>query len=373
MSDWRDSVREYLRRHPVQKRAARGICRAVGKAGRLVRPAPDGRDVPEAEPPELHVRDESVPVIAVVPESWFGVTTSTLNNFPNVLFCDRCDPSGAADALLERGPRTVVFSGMPGVSERMVRELRRRASGVRLAVHYHGSLVQCAQPEIRERFGRTIALAREGAVDAVGCAKAGMAEALQSLGVEATYVPYRVAPPDTVGNRPADSPRKVGVFVRDIFRKSAHTQFMAAAMVEDAEIHCNELPDLSYLPRPFEAVEHGELPYEEFLELLGSMDVNFYVSLSECYPMVVVESLIRGVPCLTSHSHEILAHDADLADRLIVPAYDDPTAIAAQAERVLADREPLGRRCAEYALELNRRAEAAINEFVDVQLYESVR
>jgi phosphoglucosamine mutase len=39
------------------------------------------------------------------------------------------------------------------------------------------------------------------------------------------------------------------------------------------------------------------------------------------------------------------------------------------AERVLADREAIGRRCAAYALELNRRAEALLNQFAGVALY----
>jgi glycosyltransferase involved in cell wall biosynthesis len=111
------------------------------------------------------------------------------------------------------------------------------------------------------------------------------------------------------------------------------------------------------------------MPYGEFLELLGGMDLNFYVSLSECYPMVVAESLIRGVPCLTSHTHEIFEHDRELGELLIVPAHDNPVAIAEQAERVLADREAIGRRCIAYALELNRRAEALLNQFAGVALY----
>jgi hypothetical protein len=77
------------------------------------------------------------------------------------------------------------------------------------------------------------------------------------------------------------------------------------------------------------------------------------------------------VPCLTSHTHEIFQHDPVLGKALIVSALDNPAAIAEQAEQVLADREALGRRCEAYAQELNRRAEALLNEFVGFGLYSS--
>ena len=51
------------------------------------------------------------------------------------------------------------------------------------------------------------------------------------------------------------------------------------------------------------------------------------------------------------------------------PAPDNPLAIAEQAGRILADREAIGRRCRQYALELNSRAEAGINQFVGFELW----
>jgi glycosyltransferase involved in cell wall biosynthesis len=310
-------------------------------------------------------------VLAIVPPGWYGVTTSTRNNFPNLVLCpeDLYEPERAVEEILAKGFETVVFSGLTDVSERVARGIRERSPGTRRLIHYHGSFSQSAQPEIRRQLRCVLNLAREGGVEKVGCAKAGMAPVLQAMGVDASYLPYRIHRPGQVAHRAARSPRRVGVFVRNILVKNVHTQFVAACMVSNAEIHANKPPDLSYLARRPRIAAHGEMPYDAFLKVLGEMDLNLYVSLSECYPMVVVESLIRGVPCLTSHSHEVFEHDRELGRTLIVSAHDNPAVIAEQAERVLAEREAIGRRCATYAVELNTRAEALLNEFVGCKLY----
>ena len=366
------ALRRRLRRHPrieaVARKAYHVLRRARGHAGPAPAPAaPRPAELPLA----WEVKEPSTPVLAVVPPEWFGVTTSTRNNFPNLLLCpgEAPGPDHAAAQIAEKGFSTVVFSDVPPAFEAMARQIKARAPQTLLLVHYHGSFAQNAQPKTNLSFRRAMALARDGVVDRIGCAKAGMAEVLQAMGVRACYLPYRVEPPAPVAHHPARSPRRVGVFVRDILRKNAHTQFAAAAMLRDVEIHANDVPDLSYLPNRPPIVAHGEMPYGEFLELLGGMDLNFYVSLSECYPMVVLESLIRGVPCLTSHTHEIFEHDRELGELLIVPAHDNPVAIAEHAERALVDREAIGRRCVAYALELNRRAEALLNQFAEVALY----
>jgi len=367
------ALRRRLRRYPRLEGLARSIYRAWKGTPSLPAAAEALTAVAPAQPAfTWEIKDGSIPVLGVVPPAWMGVTTSARNNFPNLLVCPATAtqaPEGVVNGVLERGFSTIVFSGIPPAFEAMARDLKARGPHLRLLLQHHGSFAQNAQPEIRRNFLCAVRLVREGVIERIGCAKAGMAEALRAMGVSACYLPNRVEPPRAVEHHAAGSPRRLGVFVRDILRKNAHTQFVAACMVRDAEVHTNQVPDLSYMLGKTPVVAHGELAYADFLDLLGTMDVSFYVSLSECYPMVVVESLIRGVPCLTSHAHEIFEHDRELGEVLIVQAYDNPVAIAEQAERALADREAIGRRCAAYANELNKHAEAAVNEFVGYAMY----
>lgn len=361
----------YLSQRPVRASLAVRAIRAGQRVREWVRLAAGGRALGRRA--EWVLRRPAAPVLAVVPPNWAGVTTSALNNFPNVLLLPDQAPNAqrTAQEIARRGLAAVVFSDVPEGLARVAQALKASSPQVRILVHYQGSFAQNSQTKIRLNFRRVVTLARDGVLERVGCAKAGMAEALEAMGVRACYVPNRVEPPARAVHHAARSPRKVGVFVEDVLRKNANTQFAAACMLKDAEVHVNEAPDPSYLPAAGRLAAHGRLPYDQFLLLLGEMDLNLYVSLSECYPMTVVESLIRGVPCLTSHTHEIFAHDAELGRALIVAALDNPVAITQQAELVLADREAIGRRCEAFALELNRHAEAALNEFVGFEIHGS--
>ncbi len=370
---WTRMLRRYLGRHGRQRAVARAIRRALGGASAPVSPTPAADPASkDARRPVLTACAPSVPVVAVVHPEWYGVTTSARNCFPNVLLLGEDQGLEGVEPILDGGFDTVVLSGLSSASVALTRELRRRAPHVRFLCHYHGSFAQNAQPVVLRRFLLLVQMAREGIIERIGFVKAGMAWAMARTSLSACYLPNRIAPTQCVRVGPAGSPRRVGVFARDILRKNAHTQLVAAAMLDDVEVHGGSLPDLSYLAGHGRLVAHGELPYEQFLDLLGGMDLSLSVSLSECYPMVVAESLMRGVPCLTSHCHEILAHDGELAQSLIVSAHDNPEAIARQAEAVLADRLRLSRRCASYALELNAIAEKAINEFVDLEVYPNV-
>jgi glycosyltransferase involved in cell wall biosynthesis len=48
------------------------------------------------------------------------------------------------------------------------------------------------------------------------------------------------------------------------------------------------------------------MPHDRFMALVGQMDLNLYISLSESYPMTVLESLVAEVPCLTSYTNGYL-------------------------------------------------------------------
>ena len=48
-------------------------------------------------------------------------------------------------------------------------------------------------------------------------------------------------------------------------------------------------------------IEHGKnLTHDRFLQVLGSMDLNLYMSYSESWGLVAYESEALGVPCINS-------------------------------------------------------------------------
>jgi hypothetical protein len=112
------------------------------------------------------------------------------------------------------------------------------------------------------------------------------------------------------------------------------TQLLTVGLLDGAVAHVMRRPDVAYLS-DVEIVEHGELPWEEFVALQGSVDLNLYVTLSECHPSTPQESYLAAVPCLMSRTSGIFRDDPVLWDLTTVDLLDDPTAIAAAARRLL--------------------------------------
>ena len=107
--------------------------------------------------------------------------------------------------------------------------------------------------------------------------------------------------------------------------------------------HVNHAPEVGYLDG-LGIVEHGVLPWETFLGLQASMDLNMNVTLSECHPMSPMESYLSGVPCLVSATSSLFRDDADLFAMTTVAEADNPRAIAEQAEVLLEHRSEAVRR-----------------------------
>ena len=81
------------------------------------------------------------------------------------------------------------------------------------------------------------------------------------------------------------------------------------------------------------------MPWEEFLGLQASTDLNLYVTLSECHPLSPVESYLSGVPALVSRTSAVFRDDPQLWELTSVEVADDPSEIAAGARRLLQARD----------------------------------
>ena len=97
-------------------------------------------------------------------------------------------------------------------------------------------------------------------------------------------------------------------------------------------------PEVSYL-EGLDVVEHGELPWEQYVAIQGSVDLNFYVTLSECHPSTPQESYLAGVPCLISRVSGVFADDPRLWEITTTDRPDDPSAIADASRRLLSVRD----------------------------------
>lgn len=294
---------------------------------------------PETEPPRLCRSFESwddidPTIVQVCHPDWHGVHTATrafrTPIIESVDFAPFAD--SLADELASQGVSTLVVQAWPPGSAALIEAAAARGIGTRIISH--SSMAQHGTDAGEgEAVTEAFALAARGLVQKIGFVKEGLAEAFQVMGHPAVYVPNRSPEMPEYETMDLGEGEHVGVLLDPYWRKNVTTQLGAAAIL-GATAHVNLTPDVGYLGG-LSIVEHGIVPWERFINLQASMDLNMNVTLSECHPMSPMESYLSGVPALVSATSSLFRSDHDLYEMTTVAEADNPRAIADKAALLL--------------------------------------
>lgn len=184
-----------------------------------------------------------------------------------------------------------------------------------IEIIYHGTISEFHDPVHQKFIEQLIAFGNTKKINRFGFVKEGLAEIFAKLyHFNCFYHPLN-APliPKGVEKIKLDHTKiHVGVFGADTFNKNLHNQVLHALMIDDVIVHVLDKSIFKYLGMNERIVEHGKnLPREQFLSILGSMDLNLYMSFNESWGLVAKESEMMGVPyiSLTSINYYQLIYD----------------------------------------------------------------
>ena len=91
------------------------------------------------------------------------------------------------------------------------------------------------------------------------------------------------------------------------------------------------------------------IPRAQLYREMADTAATLYVTLSECSPMLPLESFALGVPCLVGPSSHLFRDDPWLAPRLVVEDPLNSALIARKLDRVIAERESVIAHYRDYA------------------------
>jgi hypothetical protein len=336
---------------------------------RAAAPPPEAQLPPE-RPPTLsfgswnEFPSNDPPVVVVCHPDWRGVRTAAYSFREPTVECDDLTRCGRdiVDRLRSHDVAVVVVHGFPPGSAEFLAEAGN--AGIETRVVLHSSMTQHgAEPGEAEIADIVLALVRDGTIDRVGFVKAGLAEAFTALGYPAAYVPNRTPDMPEITPRDLGPGLHIGVFAESFWRKNVVTQLGAVALLDNATAHVLQRPDVAYLDH-LSIVEHGVVPWEGFISLQASTDLNLYVTLSECHPLSPIESYLSGVPALMSRTSDVFRSDPYLWDLTTVEIADDPASIAIAAGRLLDTRSEAIERARSWIDVNDERARRRWREFV---------
>lgn len=319
-------------------------------------------------------------VAAVHCPRWLGVTSST-----RVLF-EHCYPvpesperepypfddaqlAYHADVLLESGVERIIFSGGDEMHFRLMQVIRRRRPAVQCDLLWHGGFFFFSKDYDWKILRLWIDAARAGEVGVIGTVKKGMEEFFAAAGIQSRLVlnyipgePELAAPPD-------DGFRHVGMWFSGNIWKVPHAMIAALRMVPDVKLHAAGVGQ-----RAREVAEYFDVPIGEFHEktvpqaqlhdALRRTHLTLYVTYTECCPMMPLESIAAGVPCLIGPASHLFEDNPYLFERLVVPFPDRADVIARYTQRALQEREAIMAECRRYIPRYNEAARQSVARFL---------
>lgn len=317
--------------------------------------------------------------IAVCPSttgnSWQGVLTATESLFPNRVFqipqyfstCIYSDKElhKIASLLISLESEHIVFSGFLPYFETIIQDIVR--SGKRVSLIYHGSHTSVLEdPNAAEHFDVMFKMQKKGLLYHIGFVKKDMDKTFEMHTGQKSYPIVLKTNENLIGKiYPKYEGLNIGVMTHDAFRKNLYNMVSAGLLHKEAKVHLKSEYLTYYLQNQERIVKHGYLKsQDDFFRVIGGVDLNMYVTFSECWGQFVNESLALGVPCLCSDVSGVLDYDKELKEMLVVKEFDNDYAIYEKSKEVLNNLDYFKEKGPEYVRFVNSYAEYYLTLFL---------
>lgn len=312
--------------------------------------------------------------LAVYPPGWTGIGNSTQALFRVHAPLPERLTTASRDRFLalveDSGCQSLVLSGGALDHLHLAREIRDRSPQTQVRVLWHGSYLQACEDYAWRGLRLMTEMARRGHIHALGFVKEGMAELMTQQGINAGFVLNYVEEIPDAPSQQADGGPHFGMWIsNEGWRKMPYAMAAGAARVPGANLHYNgtrkRLLEFSRLIG-LKVQPHGDGLFgpDELRKWMRLMHVNLYVTLSECCPMVPLESLSVGTPCLVGANSHLFRDDRYLYDRLVVPFADSSESVFEKLIQALDERDEIVEAYRAYAPGYIARARKSVEAFL---------
>jgi glycosyltransferase involved in cell wall biosynthesis len=241
--------------------------------------------------------------------NWLGVANATKSLFPrNSLELPQWyshtqlknkQIQQICDEIQSLGYQKIIISGFAMYFFSFIEKLHNDCY---IETLYHGTISELHKENTRHILEKLLRLANNNEINELAFVHQPMANAMSTLyGFKCRHQALKKPDiPKNIKRLDLDySKCHIGVFGANTFNKNLHNQVIHALMIDNTVVHVLDKSIFTYLNMDDRIVGHGKhLSRAEFLSVLGSMDLNLYMSYSESWGLVPEESEALGVPCL---------------------------------------------------------------------------
>ena len=267
----------------------------------------------------------------------------------------------------------IIFSSITFGWKALAERIKELNKYIKIKFLWHGSHAMFVERDESYFLYSIMELMDRKIVDSVGFFKESMAGFYKLKGYKAFFVTNNVSNVKAT-NLEAFKKEEGNIYLGsyaagDRWGKNTANQLSAAAMLKNAVV--DVIPTTNLIKEFCNTInlkindDHlGYLTRQELLNRMALNDVNLYVTFTECSPVIPLESLELGVPCVTGNNHSYFKN-SKLQDYLVVKAEDDINEIFEKINFCLNNKEEIINLYKEWKKEYNILSKNLLQDFIN--------
>lgn len=313
--------------------------------------------------------------IAIHHPEWIGVTNSTKDNFKYTLeirevYTEK-EAKKIAELIANSKKDMVIFNSFAYGWEDIARALREYNKSIKIKVLWHGSHALLSEYYDWKVFNIIMDLYKNNVINEIGFVKKSLYEFYKEKGFNVSFLMNTVNIDNPEIYKEAnknDNKIKIGLYSSgDRWVKNTFNQISAISLVENAVMDAVPLSDtIITMARHFNLDYTGEkqsIPREEMLKRIANNNINVYVTFTECAPLIPLESLELGVPCITGDNHHYF-ENTELEKYLVVTKEDNIMEIFNKINYAMENREKILELYKKWKIDYDKKAKESVKDFL---------
>ena len=276
-----------------------------------------------------------------------------------------------ATKIVQTNVKMVVFNGFAKGWDMVAKAIKNSNKNIKIKILWHGSHSLLAEQYDWESYSNVMELYSNKIVDEIGFVKKSMYDFYKAKGFNVSFVKNNVTIKENYKlENNNNALTKVGLyFSSDRWVKNVYNQLSAVSLIDNVELDCLPINNkIIELAKTFNLQLNGTsntLEREELFKKMAQNDINIYVTFTECAPLIPLESLELGVPCITGDNHHYF-ENTELEKYLVVQKEDNIMEIYKQIKICLENKERILELYKEWKAKYDIEADESITQFIAI-------
>ncbi len=322
---------------------------------------------------KLIQKKKKKPYLTFYNSKWLGVTNATKELFDNLIDCGEIlrkkDQKRIVNVLIETNARQIIFSSFAEGWKDLAKAIKKKKPSIQIKTFFHGSHSQVLEEYGWARNLEIFDLHQKGIVDVVGTCKESLIPFYEMQGYKSAFISNRVTAKNKPTKKKKDTVTRIGLYAANCndWRKNVYTQMGAVSLLDNVVLDMVPLSDEAIKFAKLIGLsiqgEKKPLSRDKLMDRMQKNDLNLYVTFSECAPMLPLESMEMGVPCLTGNNHHYFKGDP-LEDYLVLNNENNPLEIKAKIAYALENKEHIQKEYQRFSKINQKKSKEQVDAFL---------